>query len=90
MLKPEKFDCEKTQLSGITDRSHKPTVTSRPVTTFWTPGGRIFWGRPKFYIDSMYETNGYAYNMSKTFFRGEEVFPGGQALPLVMDLVARW
>jgi len=31
MLKPEKFDCEKTQLSGITDRSHKPTVTSRPV-----------------------------------------------------------
>jgi len=29
---------------------------------------RIFWGRPKFYIDSMYENSGYAYNMSETFF----------------------
>jgi len=27
MLKPEKFDCEKTELSGITDRSHKTTVS---------------------------------------------------------------
>jgi len=29
MLKPEKFDCEKTELSGITDRSHKTTVSRR-------------------------------------------------------------
>jgi len=31
-FKTEKFDCEKTELSGITDRSHKATVTSRPLT----------------------------------------------------------
>ena len=66
-VKPEKFDCEKTELSGITDRSHKATVTRRPVTSFGHQGGRrIFWGRPKFYIDSMYENNGYAYNMSNS------------------------
>jgi len=28
-VKPEKFDCEKTERSGITDRSHKAKVTSR-------------------------------------------------------------
>jgi len=27
--KPEKFDCDKTELSGTTDRSHKTTVTRR-------------------------------------------------------------
>jgi len=32
-VKHEKFDCEKTELSGITDRSHKAAVTSRPVTS---------------------------------------------------------
>jgi len=30
-VKPEKCDCDKTELSGITDRSHKSTVTRRPV-----------------------------------------------------------
>jgi len=30
----------------------------------------------------MYENNGYAYNMSKTFFQGEKVFPGGPSPPL--------
>jgi len=34
-----KFDCEKTELSGITDRSDKKTVTSRPVTSFGHQGG---------------------------------------------------
>jgi len=34
MLKPEKCDCEKTELSGKADSSHKATVTSRPVTSF--------------------------------------------------------
>jgi len=33
-VKPENFDCEKTELSGITDRIYKATVTSRPVTSF--------------------------------------------------------
>jgi len=28
-VKPEKFDCEKTEPNGITDRSHKTTVTRR-------------------------------------------------------------
>jgi len=52
-VKPEKIDCEKTELSGITDRSHKATVTSRSVTSLGHQGGRIiFWGRPKSYIDS--------------------------------------
>ena len=37
-VKPEKFDCEKTELSGITDRSHSATVTSRPVTSFGHQG----------------------------------------------------
>jgi len=27
-VKPEKFHCEKTELSGITHRSHKATVTA--------------------------------------------------------------
>ena len=27
-VKPEKFDCEKTELSGITDRHHKRTGQS--------------------------------------------------------------
>jgi len=30
----------------------------------------------------MYENNGYAYKMSKTFFKGEKVFQVGEALPL--------
>jgi len=49
-----------------------------------TPGGRIFWGRPKFYIDSMYENenNGYAYNACpKQFFEGES-FSRGRSPPL--------
>jgi len=37
----------------------------------------------------MYENNGYAYNMSKTFFMGEKVFPGSEALTLVMNLVTK-
>jgi len=41
-VKPEKFDCEKTVLSGITDRSHKATVTSRPVTSLGHQGGEEF------------------------------------------------
>jgi len=76
-VKPEKFDCEKTELSGITDRNHNATVNSRPATSFGHQGQggwRIFWGRPKFYIDSMYENSGYAYNMSKTFFQGGRKF----------------
>jgi len=41
-------------MSGVTDRSHKATVTSRPVTNLEHQGRqRIFWGRPKFFIDSM-------------------------------------
>jgi len=32
-VKPEKFDCKKTELNSITDRSYKETVTSRPVTS---------------------------------------------------------
>jgi len=64
-------------------------VTSRPATSFGHHGGRrIFWGRSKFYIDNMYESNGYAYNMSKTFFSGwRKLFQWGEALLLVMDLV---
>jgi len=33
-VKPEGFDCEKTELSDITVRSHKESVTSRPITSF--------------------------------------------------------
>jgi len=58
-------------------------VTSRPVTSFGQHGGRIiFWGRHKFYIDSMYEKNGYAYNMSKRFFQGGESFSSVATPPL--------
>jgi len=32
-VKREKFGCEKIELSGITDRSHKATITSRLVTS---------------------------------------------------------
>jgi len=32
-------------------------------------GVKNFLSEAKFYIDSMYENNGYAYNMPKTFFR---------------------
>jgi len=38
MFKPEKFDCEKTEMSGITDRRHKATVASRPVTSLGNQG----------------------------------------------------
>jgi len=42
-VQPEKIDCEKTEMSGITDRSHKATVTSRPVTSLaHQEGQRIF------------------------------------------------
>jgi len=38
----------------------------------------------------MYENNGYAYNMSNTFFQGgRKYFQGGDALPLVVGLVIR-
>ena len=51
----------------------------------------IFWGRHKIYVDSMYENNGYACNMSKTFFQGRRKFlQGGEVLPLVTGLVTRW
>ena len=67
--------------------SHKQTINQ-----LRTPEGRrIFWRRPKFYIDSMYENNDFAYNMSKTFFQVErKFFQGREALLLVTDLVARW
>jgi len=83
-VKPEKCDCDKTGLSRITDRSHKATVTSRPVTSFGHQREEriIFWGRPKPYITSMYESSGNAYNMSMTFLEGEKVFPGGRSPPL--------
>jgi len=41
-VNPEKFDCEKTELSGITDRSHKATVTSRPLTSLGHQRGEEF------------------------------------------------
>jgi len=34
------------------------------------------------YIACNNENNGYAYNMSKTFFRGAKVFPKGRSPPL--------
>jgi len=38
----------------------------------------------------MYENNGYAYNMSKTFFQwGRKFFQDGEALPSVTGLVTR-
>jgi len=38
----------------------------------------------------MYENNGYAYNMSKTFFQGgSKFFQMGEVLPLVTGLVTR-
>jgi len=37
--KPENFDCEKAELRGITDKSHKATITSRPVTSLGHQGG---------------------------------------------------
>jgi len=38
----------------------------------------------------MYENNGYAYNMPKTFFQvGKMFFQGGEALPLVTGLFTR-
>jgi len=38
----------------------------------------------------MYENNGYAYNMPKTFFQGGSMFfQEGEALPLVTGLVTR-
>jgi len=62
-------------MSGITERSLKTAVNSRHVTSLGhQEGRRIFWRRPKFYIASMYENNGYAYNMSKTFFQGRRKF----------------
>ena len=83
-VKPEKIDCEKTELSGITDRSHKATVTSRSVTSLaHEEGWRIFRGKHKFYVESMYENNGYACNISKTFFQGRRKFsPGWWSPPL--------
>jgi len=41
------------------------------------------------YIACNNENNGYAYNMSKTFFRGKKFFQKGEALPLVTGLVTR-
>jgi len=38
----------------------------------------------------MYENNGYAYNMSKTFFQEEKkVFPEGRSPPLALGLAIR-
>jgi len=34
------------------------------------------------YIACNNENNGYEYNMPKTFFRGEKVFPKGRSPPL--------
>ena len=44
----------------------------------------------KFYIESMQENNGYAYNMPMKFFQGgSKFFQEGEALPLVTGLVTR-
>jgi len=72
------LDCEKTELSGITDRSHKATVTSRPVTSLSHQEGRIiFWGRHKFYIERMYEKMVMHTICPRHFFRGGKRFSRG-------------
>jgi len=66
---------------------HKSQGNSQQQTRnqLGTPSGRR-------YIDSIYENNGYAYNMPKTFFQrgGRKFFQGDEALPLVTGLVTRW
>jgi len=81
-VKPEKFDCEKTELSGITDRSHKATVTSRPVTSLghqrfkeFSEGLRILHRQ---HVRKQWLCTQYAQDI----FSGEEkVFPGRRSPP---------
>jgi len=56
-----------------------------------TRGGAKNFQRHKFYVESMYENNGYACNTSKSFFQGRRKFlQVGEVLPLVTGLVTRW
>jgi len=53
-VKPEKIECEKTELSGITDRSHKATTTSRPVASLGHQRGDEFSERGPNYTSIAY------------------------------------
>ena len=82
-VKPEKFDCEKTELSGITDRSHKATVTSRSVTSLghqgveeFSEGGQILHRQ---HVRKQWLCIQYAQDI---FSGGEKVFPGRRSPPL--------
>ena len=76
--KPEKFDCEKTGLSGITDRSHKATVTSRPVTSLGHQGGEeISEGGRNFTSTAGTKTMVMHTACPRHFFRGRESFSRG-------------
>jgi len=83
-VKPEKFDCGKTELSGITDRSHKATVTSRPVTSLGHQGVK----EVSEVVQILYRQHvrkqclciQYAQDI---FSGGEKVFPGRRSPPLV-------
>ena len=58
----------------------KGLVKTKSVTSLGHQGGRrVFWGAAKFYIDSMYENNAYAYN---SFKRWPTIFQGGAKAPM--------
>ena len=77
-VKPENFECEKTELSGITDRSHKATATSRPVTCFGHQKGDEFSeGGSNFTSIACTKTMVMHTICPRHFFRGEESFSMG-------------
>jgi len=91
-VKPVKLECEKTELSGITDRSHKAWVISRPITSFGHQGGEeCSEGGLNFTSIACTKTVVMHTICPRHFFRGGESFSrGGEALPLVTDLITRW
>jgi len=81
-VKPEKFDCEKTELSGITDRSHKATVISRLVTGLGHQGVKEFFEVVQIlhrqHVRKQWICIQYAQDI---FSGGEKVFPWRRSPP---------
>jgi len=87
-----KFFIFKTELSGITGRSHKATVTSRPVNSLEHQGGEEFSeGGPHFKSIACTKTMVMVMHTicPRHFFRERKLLQGGEALPLVTSLVIR-
>jgi len=78
-------------MSGITDRSHKATVTNRPVTSLGHQRCEEFSeGGPNFTSIACTKTMVMHAICPRHLSGGGEFFQGGEALPLLTGVVTRW